>query len=76
MRPPVSKEDDYRKHAGELVDLARRSDCNGDKRRLLAMAEAWLDLADRARRLVDRQKHPLNQHPLIRSKLWGDQVEG
>ena len=67
----MTNQDDYRKHAAQLVDLARRSDCTADKGRLLAMAEAWLDLADRGRRLVDRQRHRLDQHPLITSKVWG-----
>jgi hypothetical protein len=48
----MSKEDDYRKNAAEAVELANRAASTGDKSRLLALAERWLDLADRAHRSV------------------------
>jgi hypothetical protein len=40
-------EDEYRKHAGNLLNIASRQRDSADKSRLLSMAEAWLDLADR-----------------------------
>src|SRR3984893_9779377 len=49
---PMAKEDDYRRYAAETIDLASRANSTSDKGRLLAMAEAWLDLADRAHRLA------------------------
>ena len=72
---PVTKEEKYRRYAAELVDLASRAKSNLEKSRLLAMAEAWLDLADRARRLLGQKTNRLNEHPLIASKLWTTQRE-
>ena len=45
---PMTKEDDYRQSAAETMELAGRAPIS-DKGRLLALAEAWLDLAERAR---------------------------
>jgi hypothetical protein len=42
----VSREEEYREHAAELVRLAQRASSSTDKVRLLAMAEAWLKLVD------------------------------
>ena len=44
----MGKVDEYRRSAASLLDLAQRTDSLPDKNRLLTMAEAWLDLADRA----------------------------
>ncbi len=41
----MSQEDDYRLFAADLVRLAQRASAAADKGRLLALAEAWLDLA-------------------------------
>ena len=71
----VSKQDDYRRHAAEMVDLASRASSMADKRRLLAMAEAWLDLADRAHSSMHRHASRLDEHPLLSSKLGRDQRE-
>jgi hypothetical protein len=46
----VSKEENYRKNAAEMIDLAVRAASTEDKSRLLALAAAWLNLADRAKR--------------------------
>jgi hypothetical protein len=64
----MSKEDDYRKNAADAVQLANRAASTPDKSRLLALAERWLDLADRAHRRVrahaagsrtqDKNNHP------------------
>jgi hypothetical protein len=45
----MNKEDDYRRNAADTVQLAQRASSSEDKGRLLKLAEAWLDLADRAR---------------------------
>jgi hypothetical protein len=37
----------YRKYAANSFDLASRQSDSADQSRLLSMAEAWLDLADR-----------------------------
>jgi hypothetical protein len=65
----VAKVDDYRKNAAETVQLAQRAATISDKGRLLKLAEAWLDLADRARRVRPNLPTPRNLHPLIREKL-------
>jgi len=66
---PTDKEGDYRQSAAEAVDLAHRAASTVDKRRLLAVAEAWLDLADRAHRVTRRHVRAVREHPLIRAKL-------
>jgi hypothetical protein len=69
----MSKEDEYRKNAAESVRMASRAATNEDKGRLLAMAEAWLDLADRAHRAASHHGRRLREIPsLLRSKLTGD----
>jgi hypothetical protein len=42
---------------------------------LLAMAEAWLDLADRAHRLARHFPGRLKEHPLLSSKLGNEPQE-
>ena len=42
----MAKEDDYRRHAAELVRLAKGASTPADKGRLLSLADAWLDLVD------------------------------
>ncbi len=46
----MSKADRYRRFAATSLELAQRTSEVFDKSRLLAMAEAWLDLADRISR--------------------------
>lgn len=65
----MTKEEDYRRNAAETVDLAHRASSPADKSRLLAMAEAWLELGDRAHRLARQQKRKVREHPLLRAKL-------
>jgi hypothetical protein len=48
----MTEDDNYRQHAAELVRLAQIASAPADKARLLALAEAWLDLADRAKTLA------------------------
>jgi hypothetical protein len=50
----MSKEEEYRGNAAELVGLAERAATSADKARLLGVAEAWLDLAERIRRVASR----------------------
>ena len=66
----MTKEADYRKRAAETIELAHRASTPADKGRLLALAEAWLDLADRANRVAKYHIGRLRQpHPLLRAKL-------
>jgi hypothetical protein len=55
----MAEEDDYRRHAAELFRLAKSASTPADKGRLLALADAWLDLADGATRLAKRYRRRL-----------------
>lgn len=60
-----SKEAEYRRHAGSLIDLAARAASIADKFRLLVMAHDWLKLADKMARLTRRRcvsQDPLTRH--------------
>jgi hypothetical protein len=59
----MSKQHDYRAYAAELIDLASRANSTSHKGRLLAMAEAWLQLADRAPRVLGQQTAKLRDFP-------------
>jgi hypothetical protein len=63
----MSKEDEYRKNAAETVGLASRAATTQDKGRLLAMAEAWLDLANRAHRAASHQSPKVRER---RRRMW------
>jgi hypothetical protein len=66
----MTKEDDYRRNAAETLELAHRAGNSADKGRLLALAEKWLDLADRTR-IARNQIGKIRQvHPLVQSKIW------
>jgi len=52
----MSKEDEYRRYAAALLDLAKRASNDHDKKRLLAISEAWLNLADKLSRMAGRRK--------------------
>ena len=43
----MGKEQDYRLTDAEMVDRAHKATTAIDKRRLLGLAEKWLDLAER-----------------------------
>lgn len=62
-----SKEAEYRRYAGSLVDLASRAATIADKFRLLVMAHDWLKLADKMARLTRRRR--TSQDPLTRQWL-------
>jgi hypothetical protein len=67
-----SKDAQYRGFAASCLDLAKNSPTLAEKTRLLAMAEAWLNLADR---VVQAAKHPVRQiadHPLVRKTLGAE----
>jgi hypothetical protein len=66
---PVTREDDYRRFAAQTLDLACRTSNLKDKRHLLAMTEAWLNLADKIARLVKRPKVSIGEHPAISERL-------
>jgi hypothetical protein len=66
----MTKEDDYRKNAAETLELAHRAGTSADRGRLLALAERWLELADRTRRIARNNIGKIRQvHPLVRSKI-------
>jgi hypothetical protein len=65
----MTKENDYLENAAETMQLAQRVSSTADKSRLLQLAEAWMDLADRARAVTRRLRKPDNVHPLIQEKL-------
>jgi len=47
----MSKQADYRRYAAQAVKLAHRASSADAKAHLLAVAEAWVDLADLAGRI-------------------------
>jgi hypothetical protein len=65
----MNKADDYRRNAADTMQLAQRASSSEDKGRLLKLAEAWLDLADRASGTAKRLRRPTILHPLVRKKL-------
>jgi len=50
LHPEMSLEFEYRRLAAACLDLAKRSTIVADKTRLLLIAEAWIDLAERVTR--------------------------
>ncbi len=71
----MGKVDDYRGFAATCLDLANGTTDCGDKTRLLIMAEAWLDLADRTAWLGKRPLRKLAEHPLVRRTLGPTRAE-
>ena len=66
----MSKDQDYRDNAFDTLKLAERASSLADKVRLLQLAEAWMNLADRAQEMARRvRKVPTQLHPLVRSIL-------
>jgi hypothetical protein len=60
----MTKEDDYLDSAADAVRLARHADASFDKTRLLGLAGAWVDLADKAHEDTLRPRRPIILHPL------------
>jgi hypothetical protein len=67
----MSLQDQYRKNAADFLERASRQADNADKSRLLLMAEAWRDLADRVARPMRKQRVTVD-HPLIERALGPD----
>jgi len=65
----MTKEREYRAYAGACVDLANKANNEEDKKHLLAVAEAWLGLADRVQRPV-LEPDTSALHPALRGKVW------
>jgi hypothetical protein len=65
----MNREYDYRTKAAESLHRALRATSTADKRRLLGMAEAWLDLAERVHKVAEPRMRHMADHPLVRSKL-------
>ena len=66
---PMTKEDEYRQNAADTMQLAQRASSSSDKGRLLRLAEAWLDLAERAHNAARNLRRPTILHPLVQKKL-------
>jgi hypothetical protein len=65
----MRKSNEYRAFAVHCLTFAKNSPNTADKTRLLTMAEAWLDLADRRTRVVKRPSAPIADHPLVLKTL-------
>jgi hypothetical protein len=71
----MGKQQDYRLTAAEIVDLAHKATTALDTRRLLRLAEKWLDLADRRERQAAQPQAQIAEHPLVRKTFGGSQPE-
>ena len=70
LRPDMSLEFEYRRLGAACLDLAKRAAVLTDKTRLLLIAEAWLNLADRVARKdgnAERRNCDSAEHPLVTS---------
>jgi hypothetical protein len=67
MRFSMTKENDYRQNAADVLLLAQQTSSTSDKRRLLRLAEAWLDLADRARKVAKNLRESMQ--PPVQQKI-------
>jgi hypothetical protein len=65
----VTKEDDYRDNAGELMRLAEHAQSPAEKTHLVTLAEGWVELAEKAHEDNRRPRQPTILHPLIERKL-------
>jgi hypothetical protein len=63
----MGKADEYRRLAACSLELASKTTNPRDKARLLTMAEAWLDLADRLWRPRNRCVRISNEDPRIQA---------
>jgi hypothetical protein len=63
----VSKENEYRDNAAELMRLAERAQSSAEKTRLVTLAEGWVELAEKAHK--DNRREPTILHPLVEKKL-------
>ena len=65
----MRKSNEYRAFAAHCLTFAKSSSDTVDKTRLLTMAEAWRDLADRRTRVVKRPATKIPDHPLVLETL-------
>ncbi len=65
----MSKEAEYRAFAATCLGIATRTSDTADRTRLLAIAEAWLDLAERASQSAKRPAAATADHPLVLETL-------
>ena len=66
VAPMFRKEYEYRRNAIVSVELARRTASPADKEHLLKLAEAWLDLAKRARARPGHHVRKIGEHPIAK----------
>jgi hypothetical protein len=64
----TTKEDDYLSNAAESIRLAQTTPSSSDKTRLVRLAEAWVELADKAHEDNERPRRPTVLHPLVRKR--------
>jgi hypothetical protein len=69
FKVPIMNQEDYVRNAADSMHLAHRAGSTADKGRLLKLAEAWLDLAERAHNRDRNLRRPKILHPLIEQKL-------
>jgi hypothetical protein len=63
----MSKRDDYLDNAAQTLNLASHVSKLARRFRLLALAEKWVELADRShRQRKDSAEPPLEEHPLVK----------
>src|SRR5262249_21952291 len=67
----MSREDEYRRHAAALLDLAKRASNDHDKKRLLVISEAWLNLADKLSRMAGRRQATESARRRIKPRRGG-----
>jgi hypothetical protein len=65
----MGREEHYPRYASDALQLARRAQTTDERDRLLQMAEAWFELAERAARATRNLRPPKEVHPLVRDKL-------
>ena len=66
VAPMIRKEYEYRRNAIVSVELARRTASPADKAHLLKLAQAWLDLAKRARTQSGHHVRKVGEHPIAK----------
>jgi hypothetical protein len=71
----MTKQQEYARDATQAVQLAQRATSMTHKRHLLKLAEAWLDLADRAQRRHAQGIRKVREHPLLRAMLGREQSD-
>ena len=67
----MSLEEEYRNHAAASLEMASKQPNTADKGRLLLLAEAWRDLADRITRRLKKRRATVD-HPLVEQTLGPD----